>query len=851
MKLTGIHVDGYGTLADLDLDGIAPSLTVVYGLNEAGKSTLLDFVRAVLFGFPDRRSRQNARPPLRGGRHGGSLRLLDEDGRPWVIERHADARDPVITGPDGRLGGDAELHALLGGANAGLFRSIFAFGLDELTSLENLDDDDVRDLVFTAGVLGAGRSATRAMRELENRRGTIVRQRSSDARANQLRHQLDDTEARLRTTRAAAEGYASAEAGHRRLQGETGTARERLDELRRRDVELDRLRSCWPYWNRIHDAEARLAALGPPSAAAEQLTRLASEIRRLDAECSAHELRLGALRQSQVELAGIERSRADLVEQRTHLEQSRPPVPAPGGRDRSDDPGVAPRDEAELRRADQEVLLLRGLIGQRDQLLAAQSQRETMERLARRSPGVSRPAIALVFVTPVLIATVVVAAFEFSKHNAALGAVGAVAALALGAAAALIITGARVGTISVPDRADSRLAPVDPKRLSAEIARAAEVLSLDRSPALVEVDAVATRLDEERDERRRRDELEHRLAELETKIAERDAAHRRLSRAIEAETATVEGFDASARRVAAACGLEGGESAAELCRQLASALAAAEQARDERRGLKETINRANSDLAEAAGFGPEADRLRDELATGDPASWESQSAAIKADVAAAEAVFQDARDAERDAEQSLEALRSSDEIATLEIERAALATQLEDALREWIVLGLGQALLEATFARYEREKQPAVIARAAELFRDVTAGRYVQLVAHEDERAAHHGIDAITARGERVDSGSLSRGTAEQLYLCLRLGLAATHAERTVSLPFVLDDVLVNFDPGRVTAVGGAIGNLARSHQVLAFTCHPHIVDVFRQADPDCTVIELALTDTIGAPPVA
>jgi uncharacterized protein YhaN len=95
----------------------------------------------------------------------------------------------------------------------------------------------------------------------------------------------------------------------------------------------------------------------------------------------------------------------------------------------------------------------------------------------------------------------------------------------------------------------------------------------------------------------------------------------------------------------------------------------------------------------------------------------------------------------------------------------------------------------------------------------------------------------------------LSRGTAEQLYLCLRLGLAATHAERTVSLPFVLDDVLVNFDPGRATAVGRAIGNLARSHQVLAFTCHPHIVDVFRQADLDCTVIELALTDTIGAPP--
>ena len=99
--------------------------------------------------------------------------------------------------------------------------------------------------------------------------------------------------------------------------------------------------------------------------------------------------------------------------------------------------------------------------------------------------------------------------------------------------------------------------------------------------------------------------------------------------------------------------------------------------------------------------------------------------------------------------QQLEQLRSSDEIATLEMERSSLATQLEDALAEWTVLGLAQELLEATFARYEREKQPAVIARAGELFTDVTAGRYVQLVAHEDDRAARHGIDAISARDEQ------------------------------------------------------------------------------------------------------
>jgi len=40
--------------------------------------------------------------------------------------------------------------------------------------------------------------------------------------------------------------------------------------------------------------------------------------------------------------------------------------------------------------------------------------------------------------------------------------------------------------------------------------------------------------------------------------------------------------------------------------------------------------------------------------------------------------------------------------------------------------------------------------------------------------------------------------------LCLRLGLAETFAERSEALPLILDDVLVNFDPGRRIGRGGA-----------------------------------------------
>ena len=65
-------------------------MTVFVGPNEAGKSTLLEFVRRVLFGFPRKSGRVNPYPALGGGeiwrsrfhrRYGrSSVRLAQNDG---------------------------------------------------------------------------------------------------------------------------------------------------------------------------------------------------------------------------------------------------------------------------------------------------------------------------------------------------------------------------------------------------------------------------------------------------------------------------------------------------------------------------------------------------------------------------------------------------------------------------------------------------------------------------------------------------------------------------------------------------------------------------------------------------
>jgi uncharacterized protein YhaN len=58
MRITETHIDGFGVWNDLKLSGLSPQLTAIYGANEAGKTTLMQFVRTVLYGVsPKRRSR--------------------------------------------------------------------------------------------------------------------------------------------------------------------------------------------------------------------------------------------------------------------------------------------------------------------------------------------------------------------------------------------------------------------------------------------------------------------------------------------------------------------------------------------------------------------------------------------------------------------------------------------------------------------------------------------------------------------------------------------------------------------------------------------------------------------------
>ena len=149
MKIADIHVDSFGHWRGLQLPELAPGVTVIHGPNEAGKSTLLQLIRAILYGYTVR-GHQRFVPPRYEGRVGGQLTVAAPQGR-FEIRRHLpppgrkedfDQSELSVRSLDSSLQGRHLLSMLLAGVDESIFHNAFAVGLSEMQHLGTLSDTD-------------------------------------------------------------------------------------------------------------------------------------------------------------------------------------------------------------------------------------------------------------------------------------------------------------------------------------------------------------------------------------------------------------------------------------------------------------------------------------------------------------------------------------------------------------------------------------------------------------------------------------------------------------------------------------------------------------------------------------
>ena len=136
--------------------------------------------------------------------------------------------------------------------------------------------------------------------------------------------------------------------------------------------------------------------------------------------------------------------------------------------------------------------------------------------------------------------------------------------------------------------------------------------------------------------------------------------------------------------------------------------------------------------------------------------------------------------------------------------------------------------LETIRTSYETDRQPETLQEASGYFRQMTQG---PLSPRPWTPVGERILRVEDAEGHWLPIEVLSRGAREQLFLSLRLSLAAYFARRGAALPLILDDVLVNFDVERAKAAAQVLRDFAaQGHQMLIFTCHEHIAKLFPQS---------------------
>ena len=136
-----------------------------------------------------------------------------------------------------------------------------------------------------------------------------------------------------------------------------------------------------------------------------------------------------------------------------------------------------------------------------------------------------------------------------------------------------------------------------------------------------------------------------------------------------------------------------------------------------------------------------------------------------------------------------------------------------------------------------RARAPCSIAPPA-FFKQLTLGSFESLrIDYDDDDQAV--LLAVRPGGtEAVGIAGLSLGTADQLYLALRLASLETYLEKNEPVPLIVDDVLIQFDDDRAAAAFGALADLSLRTQIIMFTHHEHVRQLAKECvEPDRLIL--------------
>ncbi len=263
MRLTEIDIDRFRIWRSLLLRLDPKGLNVIYGPNEAGKTTLMRFIRSTLYGYEPLATepawhRPDAEQPWRG-----AVRC-EHGGRTWRIHRRAEleGRGKLrISGGAEGLNKEQAVSNILSGTSEEVFTDIFAVGVRELQQLATLGTNQVAEYIYGLSLGHQGRQILEALGDVRERRARMFGEENRDGKIPRLFDKYAALSGGRKNTGIARDKHAKLTRRRRELTSEIEELQAREGAIRNELRGLRFLQTCHKPWKRTKELQEELSRL--------------------------------------------------------------------------------------------------------------------------------------------------------------------------------------------------------------------------------------------------------------------------------------------------------------------------------------------------------------------------------------------------------------------------------------------------------------------------------------------------------------------------------------------------------------------------------------------------------------
>ena len=924
MRFIKAYIDGYGKYHNVDIV-FKPGFNLVFGPNEAGKTTMMSFLRTIFFGFPGKKSAIDRYEPLAGGIHGGRLELETTDKKRFAVSLKPGRKltgDITILNADGtELSGESarkNLQVALHGISENIYKSVFAFSLTELQRLDSLENDEINAHIYSAGTGVGDVTLPDILNAVEEEKNKIYKHGGTAQVVPKITKELERVRTEISDIKKDLERYKTTITEIETLRQEQARLSHIIDSKRREKEKASKLKAGRDNVNELNEIEKQTSSLPFvteefPSYGSTRLDKLEEKLREKNEELRECKNQIDDLStqtdsihidtkvlESEAVIVSLCDDRSAEVENikreddiktkttllKTNVSNAINDISTDWdeGHVKSLDVGKKTLQNIRVLTEDLSNAKVNVEMSENN-LLQAKKNREdssiefqAFSRKLEKTRSVINLKSLLIFGIPIII---LLGAFCWMTFKPVSGIMAA--ALGILSIAALYYVYYKSSSDTLAESKKQLLAIQESKRHSFE--EAEKVLSdtkkeysqvlenwqgwlkdngfsieLDRNGIFALIESIRKVKELIREKENTEKELEH----VSRRACTFNDRVNNILKLCNLEGASLDNISQSIHRLDDTltkqknfkdkkehlqektdelktrektiheniCDIEknikhliaeGGAESTKEFRKQADVV-------EKKENLLERKNTLEIQLARLIGSGSEIKKFKEEVAAEtDPITTDQSIEELENEISQLESKRSEYMQNLGAKKNQIAELEKNEKLGGLRLEEENLKARLKEALKEWSVNALCHTLLKKAMTIYERERQPFVLKHAGRYLNKITKRRYVRVI----KKADGNKLVVETPEGLQKSVTTLSRGTAEQLYLSMRLAFIKEYANRVGTLPLIVDDILVNFDSQRAKTTIRLLNEISKDNQIIMFTCHPHTLDLCKSEIKD------------------